>query len=135
MGFSIVGFEPEGLLIAGHRLVELVLLLQDVPQVVVGIGVGGLEVDGLSKPGRRLLEPALLRQHDAQVVLGLGVVGLEPESLLSARERIGRVRIGSKTLAVDRLPLVSVTGLMILPADRPRYAKLRHGPLRSLHLE
>ena len=42
--------------------------------------------------------------------------------------RIGIVRIGAKSLTVDLLRLVRVTGLMIPPADRQRFSKLRHGP-------
>ncbi len=85
MGFRIVGLELDGPLIARRGVVEPVLLLQDVPQVVVGIGIVGLEVDGLLETRRSLVEPALSRELDPQVVLDLGVDGLEPGRLVMAR--------------------------------------------------
>ena len=69
------------------------------------------EPEGLLKVRCRLTE---LAQHQA--------------GRTEARERLGIVRIGAKSLTVDLLRLVKVAGLMIPPAARQRCSKLRHGP-------
>ena len=116
-------------MIARHGLIELVLLLQDDPQVVVGIGIVGLEAEGLLKTCRRLVEPALLRQHDSQVVLGLGVVGFEAEGLLIAghglvepalpRQGNAQVVVGLGRVGLEAEGLLIVRDGLVEPALLP----------------
>src|SRR5208337_1026826 len=130
---------------AGHGLVEPALLPEGMTQAELDVGEVGLEPQRLLEARHRLDQVPLPRQCDPQVFVPLGLVRPEPEGLLKvrccltelaqhqagrteARERIGIVRIGAKNLTVDLLRLMRVTGLMIPPADRQRFSKLRHGP-------
>src|SRR5262245_392266 len=56
----------------GHRLVELALLHQVTPYVVVGVPEVGVDFDGAHALLRRLVEPALEAVRPAQESVGLG---------------------------------------------------------------
>ena len=78
VGLEKVGIEPDGGTEFGDGLVPLPLRVQDVAEVVVGLG-GGLEPDDGAEFGDGLVPLPLGRQDVAEAVVGPGVVGIEPD--------------------------------------------------------
>ena len=95
--------------IGGDRVIEPALILEDVAEIHVGLGIVRLEAQGLLIAGHRLLQLSLLLQGDPQVVVRLGIVRLEAQGLPIAGHRL------------RQLPL--------LPQDdRPGCCAPRHSP-------
>jgi hypothetical protein len=65
--------------------------MQDVAQIVMGLGIVGLERDGLAKRGLRLDQLSLSQQGVAQVVMGTEIIGLEGDGLAERRLRLGQL--------------------------------------------
>ncbi len=74
VGGGEAGFEAGGLLVTGPGLVAPPRLLEDVAEVVDGLGVGRPQRDGPAEAGLGARPVAQPRQGDAQAVVGRGEV-------------------------------------------------------------
>ena len=76
----IAGVQCGSLPIRGNRLIELALVFQGIPQIIVGFGRIEVHGDGPAKSRDGLIEPTYFFQRHSKIIVGFGIFGLEVQS-------------------------------------------------------
>src|SRR5262249_20755031 len=79
VGFRIIRPRLQGLAVAREGVLQLALLLERVPEVVMDLGVAGTDSQRFVVAGNSFLASAELDQDDAEVGAGFGIVAISLE--------------------------------------------------------